>query len=820
MQTRFTVAKIALSNTALSFDTEYSYNLPQHLVCKAQPGLRVIVPFGRGNRRRLGFITRLYECDHMREELKNVISIADEQPLVNEEMLKLIFWLKENTFCTYFEAYKTLVPIGFDYNLSTHYKAVNAYIDAELTEEEQSLFNAFMLAENQREKDILMEARGDLKKKAVVESLIEKGVIEEVDALKRKVGDGTVRMVKLTSGFLDAEVGGKITPKQQQVIDLLAQCESASINEICYMLGVTQSIIKRLIQNGICETYDAEVLRTPNFKETKRQDPESIILNDDQQKVFLGILKLVKKSKACGSLLHGVTGSGKTSVFIRLIHEVLKLQKTALMLVPEISLTPQTVMKFRSLFGETVAVIHSNLSLGQRVDEFKRIKSGDARIVIGTRSAVFAPLDNIGIIIIDEEGEHTYKSENSPRYHARDVAIQRCGYHNAVLLLASATPSIESYYYAKSGRFHLFELPNRYNKTALPRVITVDMQRELEDGNDSLLSRSLKEAIEDNLKRNEQSILFLNRRGFNTYVTCLDCRMPVECPNCNIPLTYHKKNNRLMCHYCGYSRAKVTECEHCHSTHLKATGVGTQRVEDEVERLFPNARVLRMDADTTTSRYSYEKYFDAFERHEYDIMLGTQMIAKGIDFENVTLVGVLSLDRSLYSGGFQSYEKTFSLLTQVVGRSGRGSKKGVAFIQTFSPEHYVIALASKQDYKEFYAGEIELRRALTYPPFCDICVVGISSEINDEAQRSANEFIKILKQNIKALDYKMPLRVLGPSPCVMTRINGRFRHRIIIKCKNNSVFRTLMSKTLIDAAKSKVFCNTRFFADINGDTGA
>ncbi len=819
MQTRFTVAKIALSGTALSFDTQYSYNMPQGLVSKAQPGSRVIVPFGRGNRKRLGFITRLYECDHMREELKNVISIVDEQPLVNEEMLKLIFWLKENTFCTYFEAYKTLVPIGYDYNLSTHYKAVNAYVDAELSKDEQSLFNAFMLAESQREKDLLMDSRGDAKKKALVESLIEKGVIEEADILKRKVGDETIRMVKLTNAFLDAEVGGKITPKQQQVIDLLAQCETASIKEICYMLGVTQSIIKRLIQNGICETYDAEVLRTPDFKETERKDPESIILNEDQQRVFLGILELVKQSKPCGSLLYGVTGSGKTSVFIKLIHEVLKSGKTALMLVPEISLTPQTVMKFRSLFGETVAVIHSNLSLGQRVDEFKRIKSGEARIVIGTRSAVFAPLDNIGIIIIDEEGEHTYKSESSPRYHARDVAIQRCGHHGATLLLASATPSIESYYYARSGRFHLFELPKRYNKTSLPRVITVDMQAEAQDGNDSLFSRSLKSAIDENLKRHEQSILLLNRRGFNTYVTCLECRTPVECPNCNIPLTYHKKNNRLMCHYCGYTRSNVTECEHCHSTHLKATGVGTQRVEDEVERLFPNARVLRMDADTTSSRYSYEKYFDSFAKGEYDIMLGTQMIAKGLDFENVTLVGVLSLDRSLYTGGFQSYEKTFSLLTQVVGRSGRGSKKGVAFIQTFSPEHYVINLASKQDYKEFYEGEIELRHALTYPPFCDICVVGISSEINDEAQRSSQEFINILKQNITELNYKMPLRVLGPSPCVMTRINGRFRHRIIIKCKNNSAFRALMSKTLIDASKSKMFCNTRLFADINGDTG-
>lgn len=819
MQARFLVAKTALSNTALSFDKEYSYAVPQGLAGALKPGARVLVPFGRGNRKRLGFVTRLYECDHKREELKNILSVVDTKPLLNDEMLSLVFWLKENTFCTFYEAYRTIVPTGYDYSLTTHYKRVNARLEVTLTDEEKKLLNAFMLENSQRDRDLVMDCSGNPEKKAVVESLINKGVIEEADILKRRVGDEVVRMIRLTNAYLDAEVGARITPKQQVVIDLLSQCESASVKEICYMANVTQSIIKRLIQNGICEDYEVEALRVPKSSEITRTDPESIVLNDEQQKAFEGIFSLVKVGKPCGSLLHGVTGSGKTSVFIRLINETLKLNKTAMLLVPEISLTPQMVSKFKSLFGETVAVINSSLSLGQRVDEFKRIKSGNARIVIGTRSAVFAPLENIGIIIMDEEGEHTYKSENSPRYHARDVAIQRCGHNSCALLLASATPSIESCYYAHSGRFHLFELKQRYNDSPLPKVIIVDMQREAEDGNDSLFSRSLKSAIEDNLRRGEQSILLLNRRGFNTYVTCLECRTPVQCPNCSIPLTYHKRNNRLMCHYCGYTRAGITECDHCHSTHLKATGVGTQRVEDEVARLFPSARVLRMDADTTGSRYAYEKGFNAFKRGEYDIMLGTQMIAKGLDFENVTLVGVLSLDRSLYSGGFQSYEKTFSLLTQVVGRSGRGNKKGIAFIQTYSPEHYVIELASKQDYNGFYEGEIELRRALTYPPFCDICVVGFSSEINSDAERSAAEFIKFLKLNISQLEYKKPLRVLGPSPCVMSRINGRFRHRIIIKCKNSSDFRKLMYKTLMDSYRSKIFCNTRLFADINGDTG-
>lgn len=819
MQARFLVAKTALSNTALSFDAEYSYAVPQGLADKVKPGARVLVPFGKGNRKRLGFVLRIYETDQHKEELKNILSVVDLKPLLNDEMLKLVYWLKENTFCTYYEAYKTIVPTGYDFSVATHYKRVNSKLETELSDMERTLLNAFMMGETQRDRDLIMDFKGNPEKKAVVESLINKGVIEETDILKRRVGDETVKMIRLTDAYLDGEAGARITPKQQVVIDLLAQCGSASIKEICYMANVTQSIIKRLITNGICEEFEIETLRTPETFDTVSTNPESIVLNDEQQLVFDGILKLVKAQKPCGALLHGVTGSGKTSVFIRLINETLNLGRTALMLVPEISLTPQMVQQFKALFGATVAVIHSSLSLGQRVDEFKRISTGDAKIVIGTRSAVFAPLKNIGIIIMDEEGEHTYKSENSPRYHARDVAIQRCGHNKCTLLMASATPSIESCFYAHIGRFHLFELKNRYNRSPLPQVVVVDMQKEEADGNNSLFSRSLRSAIDENLKRGEQSIILLNRRGFNTYVTCLECRTPVQCPNCSIPLTYHKKNNRLMCHYCGYTRSNITECDNCHSTHLKATGVGTQRVEDEVEKLFPNARVLRMDADTTGSRYAYQKGFEAFKNGEYDIMLGTQMIAKGLDFENVTLVGVLSLDKSLYSGGFQSYEKTFSLLTQVVGRCGRGKKKGIAFIQTYSPQHYVIELAANQDYNGFYEGEIELRRALTYPPFCDICVVGISSEINSEAEQSAREFIRLFKKNISEMDYKKPLRVLGPAPCVLPRINGRFRHRIIIKCKNSSDFRTLMYNTLLDCYKSKVFCNTRLFADINGDTG-
>jgi len=518
-------------------------------------------------------------------------------------------------------------------------------------------------------------------------------------------------------------------------------------------------------------------------------------------------------------LLHGITGSGKTSVFVKLIQHTLDENKTVILLIPEISLTPQMVAKFKGLFGETVAVIHSNLSLGQRLDEYKRIKGGKAKIVIGTRSAIFAPLENIGLIIMDEEGERTYKSERSPCYNARDVAIWRCGYHKAVMLLASATPSVESYYYATTGRYKLFELNERYSNANLPDVVIIDMQIEVQDGNKGIFSKELIRKINENIENKEQTILLLNRRGYHTYISCLDCREPLSCPHCSIPLTYHKPNGMLMCHYCGYSKPLDEACPKCNSTHLHPTGVGTQKLEDEIERLFPQARILRMDADTTYSRYSYEKNFKAFGDGKYDIMVGTQMIAKGLDFPNVTLVGVLSLDKALFTGDFRSYERTFSLVTQVVGRSGRGEKEGVAFIQTFVPDHYVLNLAAQQDYKGFFEEEIALRKVLVYPPFCDICVIGLSSLVESEVYRASNEIIAILKEEIKLQNLNIPLRVLGPSKCTLGKINNKFRYRIIIKCKNSQPFRKLISEMLIKASKNKLFTNTNIHVDINGDIG-
>lgn len=816
----FLIAKVAVSSAIYSFDCEYSYRIPDEYKAMAKAGVRVLVPFGKGNRKTVGFITRLYEETEFDEKIKPVIKIIDEESLLTDEMLSIIMWLKENTFCTYFDAFKSVVPSGYTVNVTQRYTLANKSINEdELDDDELDIVKIIKYAKNQREVDRILDYTGKPKLKKLITSLIDKGILEESNVLKRKTGDETVRMVRLSDEYIKGEIVTSFTVKQKNVVDFLQEYNCASVKEVCYMTNCTETIIKRLVQKQVLKDFRQEVMRNAIGEIDKRVNINEIILNEEQQNAFLGIMDLINADKPAGALLYGVTGSGKTSVFYHLINQVLKMGKTALLLVPEISLTPQMVNKFKAIFGDSIAVLHSSLSLGQRMDEFKRIKKGDAKIVIGTRSAVFAPLSNIGIIIMDEEGENTYKSETSPRYHARDVAIQRCGHNNCVLVMASATPSLESFYYAKIGRYKLFELKERYSKSNLPDVEIIDMQSEAEAGNNGLFSRQLIDSINENLEKKEQTILLLNRRGYNTYISCLECKQPIVCPNCSIPLTYHKKNDKLMCHYCGYTMDNTGRCPECGSDHLHTSGVGTQRVESELARLFPNARLLRMDADTTYSKYSYEENFKDFEQGKYDIMLGTQMIAKGLNFPNVTLVGVLSLDKALFTGDFRSYERTFSLITQVAGRSGRGDKPGAAYIQTFVPDHYVINLAAKQDYDEFYNEEIALRHALTYPPFCDICVIGFSSDLESRAIKASNWFVDALKEYIRETDVKFPLRALGPAPCTLEMINKKYRYRLILKCKNTRDFRKMISSLLIKFYKNRDFGLVKITADINGDIG-
>ncbi len=817
---------MAVSSASQSFDKRYSYIVPERLVMRAKSGSRAFVPFGRGNNKVIALILSVYEAETADSKMKAVSAIIDDEPLLGEEMLDMAEWLKETTFCTYFDAFRSMVPNGFSVKAAVHYQP-SAVDESEcgLNAEETELLNRLRAAKDQREADALLDpercANAAEKKqlKALIGSMCDKGALEEIDVFKRLVGDASEKNYRLTEVYISGEVDEKLSAKQKAVVGLLSENGSASADEICYMAGCTNAVIKRLEEKGIVMSYSVEVLRKATADASERLSTDDIHLNEEQTAAFDGIMELVNAGKPSGALLYGVTGSGKTSVFFKLIDKVLSIGKTAMLLVPEISLTPQMVRKFKLYFGDDIALLHSSLSLGQRTDEFKRIKRGDAKIVIGTRSAVFAPLSNIGIIILDEEGERTYKSDSSPRYHAREAAIKRCGYHNCVMLLASATPSVESFYYAKQGRFHLFTMRQRYANATLPEVEIIDMQAEAMAGNGSLFSQKLADAVGETLKKGEQVILLLNRRGYTTYMSCANCRQPIKCPSCDLPLTYHIKNKRLMCHYCGYSIAEPHSCPSCGSEKLKQSGAGTQKIEDELGRLYPDARLLRMDADTTFSRYAYEESFSAFERGEYDIMLGTQMIAKGLNFPNVTLVGIISIDKALFTGDFRSYERTFSLITQVAGRSGRGDKPGRAFIQTFVPDHYVINLAAEQDYDEFFEQESELRHALLYPPYCDICSVTFSSVMESRVIEGSRDFVEIMKQYIEKYKPDIPLRVLGPSPCTLGRINNRYRYRVLLKCRQSKQLRDMVRYCIEAFHKLSKYSEVRAVCDINGDIG-
>lgn len=502
---------------------------------------------------------------------------------------------------------------------------------------------------------------------------------------------------------------------------------------------------------------------------------------------------------------------------MRLIDEVKSDGRGIIVMVPEISLTPQTIGLFHQRYGRSVAVFHSGLSLSERLDEWKRVKNGEATIAVGTRSAVFAPFENLGLIIMDEEQETTYNSESSPRYHARDVAKFRCGYNKALLVLSSATPSVESYYLAKNGRYSLNTLSERYGEAKIPQVTVTNMNLELEKGNDTILSSELLQALQENLQNKKQSIVLLNRRGYNTFASCKSCGNVITCPNCSISLTYHSANNRLMCHYCGYSVPFTKECPNCHENRVHYSGVGTQRAEQQLVELLPDARILRLDTDSTMSRFAYEKKLRLFSDGEYDIIVGTQMVAKGLDFENVTLVGVLSADQTLYGDDFRSYERAFDLLTQVVGRSGRGKFEGRAIIQTYTPENPIIQLAAEQNYPIFYEKEIAIRKAMLYPPFSDICMVGFVGTVESKVREASSVFLSLLSQLARSEFSEQPMRALNPSPALISKVNNKYRYKLIIKCRNSKRFREMISHLLIDFSAKRTYSGVTVFVDMNPD---
>lgn len=742
-----TIAKIAVSGIPFRLDRPFDYAIPLDMKEKVQPGVRVEVPFTRANRRTEGIVLALAPIGAY-EKLKPISEVLDEAPILTQAQIKLALWMHERFFCTVYEAVKAMLPAGLWFKNG-----------------------------------------------------------------KRRVSDKYVTMAALAVPAEEAaeaaEQKRRRAPQQSELLRTLCAIGRAALPDLREFTGASLQSVRALRDAGLISLEDVLVYRRPEAPEGERQPLPK--LNSEQTKAFKGILKLAGGKKASGALLFGVTGSGKTTIYIRLIAEMRRRGKTAILLVPEIALTPQMLRTFSSHFGDDIAVLHSSLSAGERLDEWRRIKNGEAGVVIGTRSAIFAPAEDLGIIIIDEEQEDSYKSENAPRYHARDVAKFRCAQDNALLLLGSATPDVESRWRAEQGSYAYFTLSRRFNEQSMPSVEIVDMKRELRRGNGSSISERLRSEISENLERGEQSILFLNRRGANKLITCVDCGFTYSCPNCSVSLTYHSFSRRLMCHHCGYTQRLDEHCPECGGT-LKYVGTGTQKLEEELHELFPDTPVLRMDTDTVAPAGGHDMLLERFQTERIPIMVGTQMVTKGLNFENVTLVGVISADQSLYAGDYRATERTFSLITQVVGRSGRFEKPGRAVIQTFTPENETIRQAARQDYESFYRAEIELRRLQALPPFTELLCITMSGREESLVLGCA---AKARDELLDATRSENGVRVLGPAPLSVLRVNNNYRYRVTLCAPPGRGLRRFVADIVARYSSDKQFRGVSVYADTN-----
>ncbi len=812
------IAKVAVARAVYAIDKPYDYLVPRELEGRLLPGMRVLVPFSAGNRGSDGIVLSVCEGPSAGEALKSIQALLDDQPVLDGNAIQLALWMREQYFCTVYDCVKAMLPAGLYFSLRD---CLVLQVDRERSYEAVGnspaavqLLDMLWGWGGRGDMEQIRLAFGARDPNPPVRRLIDSGAAVLETGAQRAVGDKTEKLAVLAIPAEDAMAmvspRRKTAPLRYAVAELLCTLGAASVKDLCYFTGASMPTIKSLEKSGILTLEKQEVLRRAPLEEVAPVPPP--VLNEQQQAAFEGLDALARQDAPRAALLYGVTGSGKTQVYIRLIQAALGRGRTALVLVPEIVLTPQLLQIFAAHFGKQVAVLHSSLRAGERYDEWKRARRGEAQVVIGTRSAVFAPLDNLGLIILDEEQEGSYKSENAPRYHARDVAKYRCVKSKALLVLGSATPSVETMYQAQTGQIGLFRLSNRYNQKALPQVLIVDLKEELRQGSAGAVSSVLRRELEENLKRGEQAILFLNRRGASRMVSCGECGEVPECPRCSVKLTYHSANNRLMCHHCGYSQALPPACPSCGGL-LNFVGIGTQRVQEEVQELFPWAEVLRMDTDTVSAANPHEKILERFRKERIPVLVGTQMVAKGLDFENVTLVGVVAPDLSLYVDDFRAGERTFSLLTQVVGRAGRGEKQGRAVIQTFTPRNDVILCAARQDYDGFYEREIELRRVRQDPPFAQHVVVTASGTDEGAVLRCCVRLRRALEGALPQLSG--PWRLLGPAPAAVAKVNNRYRYRLTLTGQPDKVFRALMAQLLRAAHKDKDSKGVSVYADVD-----
>ncbi len=798
------IAKVAVEAATYAIDKPYDYLAPED----AQPGQRVLIPFGRGNRTSEGVILSVRR-EVPEKPLKAIRELLDAEPVVTEREIRLALWMRQRYFCTFYDAIHTILPAAVWFRYREIWQAGEETPDAELSQRERDVLD--LLRSEPLETDALKEQFGETVV-PLLRQMEKRGLVSAVTRSDRKIRDKVVTMASLAVSAEQAleKLNGK-APRQTDAVKLLIQAGETSVHDLIYFTGVSRQGLNSLEKKGIIRLWQQEEYRISSGDYAVKAT--DITLNDEQQQVFEEILGQSLSGKAGVTALEGVTGSGKTLIYIRLAQELLRRGKTAMILVPEIALTPQMMARFTAYFGDEVALLHSGLRMTERYDQYKRIRRGEAHIVLGTRSAVFAPLEDIGLIVLDEEQEGSYESENAPCYHARDIAKYRCVQENARLVLGSATPTVETAYYARQGSYSLSRLRRRYNEKNLPQVLLVDMRRELRDGCTGAVSRDLARELQANIDAGEQSILFLNRRGNSRQLLCPNCGYVPQCPRCSVYLTYHSANGRLMCHHCGHSEKAPETCPDCGGP-LKHMGVGTQKVEEELQTLFPGTEILRMDADTVGA--GHEKLLREFEEKKIPILLGTQMVAKGLDFENVTLVGVLAADMSLYVDHYRASERTFSLLTQVVGRAGRGEKTGRAVIQTYTPENDVIRAAAQQDYERFYEGEIRMRRIRRDPPFADQFVITVAGAEESEVRRACME----LQRSLRAAAVKPPydaleLEILGPAPAPVVKVNNRYRYRVTVIGRNEKILRDLIAAFMKEFARRKENRNMNIFTDCN-----